>query len=36
MIDEPGQATHGSKPISYAELVKRTGIVFLPGVTHGE
>lgn len=25
-------ATHGSKPISYAELVKRTGIEFLPGV----
>lgn len=26
-------ATSGSKPISYAELVKRTGIEFLPGVT---
>jgi endonuclease G len=25
-------ATRGSKPISYAELVKRTGIEFLPGV----
>jgi len=25
-------ATRGSKPISYAELVKRTGIDFLPGV----
>lgn len=29
-------ATHGSKPISYAELVKRTGIAFLPGVTPEE
>lgn len=29
-------ATHGSKPIGYAELVKRTGITFLPGVTPGE
>jgi endonuclease G len=26
-------ATLGTKPISYAELVKRTGIEFLPGVT---
>ena len=26
-------ATRGSKPISYAEWVKRTGIEFLPGVT---
>ncbi len=26
-------ATRGSRPISYAELVRRTGIVFLPGVT---
>jgi endonuclease G len=26
-------ATRGSRPISYAELVKRTGINFLPGVT---
>lgn len=26
-------ATRGSRPISYAELVKRTGIDFLPGVT---
>lgn len=25
-------ATHGSKPISYSELVRRTGINFLPGV----
>lgn len=25
-------ATHGSRPISYADLVKRTGITFLPGV----
>lgn len=25
-------ATHGSRPISYADLVKRTGISFLPGV----
>jgi endonuclease G len=25
-------ATRGSKPISYAELVKRTGVEFLPGV----
>jgi endonuclease G len=25
-------ATRGSKPISYTELVKRTGIEFLPGV----
>ncbi len=25
-------ATRGSKPISYAELVKRTGIEFLPGL----
>lgn len=26
-------ATHGSKPISYGELVRRTGTEFLPGVT---
>ena len=26
-------ATHGAKPISYAELVKRTGIDFFPGLT---
>lgn len=26
------EATHGSKPISYGELVKRTGIEFLPGM----
>jgi endonuclease G len=25
-------ATHGSRPISYAELVMRTGIDFLPGI----
>lgn len=25
-------ATKGSRPISYSELVKRTGIEFLPGV----
>jgi endonuclease G len=25
-------ATRGAKPISYAELVRRTGIDFLPGV----
>jgi len=29
-------ATRGSKPISYAELVKRTGINFLPGVNPGQ
>lgn len=29
-------ATRGSKPISYAELVKRTGIEFLPGVNANE
>ena len=29
-------ATRGSKPISYAELVKRTGIEFLPGVNAHE
>lgn len=29
-------ATRGSKPISYAELVKRTGIEFLPGVNPKE
>lgn len=28
-------ATRGSRPISYAELVKRTGIEFLPGVNPG-
>jgi endonuclease G len=27
-----GNATRGSRPISYAELVRRTGIDFLPGV----
>jgi endonuclease G len=29
-------ATRGSRPISYAELVQRTGIEFLPGVTPGD
>jgi endonuclease G len=29
-------ATRGSKPIGYAELVKRTGINFLPGVALSE
>ena len=29
---ENDNATRGSKPISYAELVKRTGIEFLPGL----
>lgn len=29
-------ATRGSKPISYAELVRRTGIEFLPGVNFGD
>ena len=29
-------ATRGSKPISYAELVKRTGVNFLPDVSLGE
>lgn len=29
-------ATRGSKPINYAELVKRTGIDFLPGVSPSE
>ena len=29
-------ATRGSKPISYAELVRRTGIEFLPGVNANE
>jgi endonuclease G len=29
---ENDNATRGSRPISYAELVKRTGIEFLPGV----
>lgn len=28
-------ATQGSRPISYGELVRRTGIDFLPGVTPG-
>ena len=28
-------ATRGSRPISYAELVKRTGMEFLPGVSPG-
>ena len=30
---ENDNATRGSAPISYAELMKRTGIQFLPGVT---
>jgi endonuclease G len=30
---ENADATRGSKPISYAELVLRTGVVFLPGVS---
>lgn len=29
-------ATRGSRPISYAELVQRTGIDFLPGLNPGE
>lgn len=29
-------ATQGSRPISYAELVKRTGITLLPGVQPNE
>lgn len=29
-------ATRGSRPISYVELVRRTGIVFLPGVIPGD
>ena len=29
---ENDNATRGAKPISYAELVKRTGIEFLPGL----
>lgn len=29
-------ATRGSKPISYGELVRRTGIEFLPGMKPGE
>jgi endonuclease G, mitochondrial len=29
-------ATRGSRPISYGELVKRTGIEFLPGIRPGE
>jgi endonuclease G len=29
-------ATRGARPISYAELVKRTGIEFLPGIVLGE
>ena len=33
---ENSNATRGSKPISYAELVRRTGIEFLPGITPGE
>lgn len=33
---ENDNATRGSKPISYAELVRRTGIVFLPGKNPAE
>jgi endonuclease G len=33
---ENSDATRASKPISYAELVKRTGIEFLPGVSPGD
>lgn len=33
---ENSDATRGSRPISYAELVQRTGIEFLPGVSPGE
>lgn len=33
---ENKNTTRGSKPISYAELVKRTGITFLPGVIPNE
>jgi endonuclease G len=33
---ENDDATRGSKPISYADLVKRTGIDFLPGVHPNE
>ena len=33
---ENDNATRGSKPISYAELVRRTGIEFLPGVAPDE
>jgi endonuclease G len=29
---ENNNATRGSKPISYTELVRRTGIDFLPGL----
>jgi len=33
---ENNDATRASKPINYNELVKRTGIEFLPGVEPGE
>ena len=33
---ENDDATRGSTPISYGELVKRTGIEFLPGVSPGQ
>lgn len=33
---ENSNSTRGAKPISYAELVKRTGIEFLPGVRPAE
>lgn len=29
-------ATRGARPISYAELIKRTGIEFLPGILPGD
>ena len=29
-------ATRGSAPISYGELVRRTGVEFLPGVNAGD
>ena len=32
---ENSNATAASKPISYAELMKRTGVEFLPGVRPG-
>lgn len=33
---ENSDATRASKPISYGELVKRTGVDFLPRVTPGD
>lgn len=32
---ENDKATRGARPISYAELVKRTGVEFLPGLKPG-